>query len=118
MAASTGTVSPVSVLGDQSPSVVAAAMPGGDSATGVKTRVLPSEHVKVTASGPTEHSSPSDVVIDVMGPAPEITVAEAAAGVVVVVVVGAGDVVVVAAVLDDAGIVVASVGDTTEDADG
>lgn len=117
MAASTGTVSPVSVLGDQSPSVVAAAMPGGDSATGVKTRVLPSEHVKVTASGPTEHSSPSDVVIDVMGPAPENTVAEAAAGVVVVVV-GAGDVVVVAAVLDDAGIVVASVGDTTEDADG
>jgi hypothetical protein len=115
VAASTGTVSPVSVLGDQSPSVVAAAMPGGDSATGVKTRVLPSEHVKVTASGPTEHSSPSDVVIDVMGPAPENTVAEAAAGVVVV---GAGDVVVVAAVLDDAGIVVASVGDTTEDADG
>jgi hypothetical protein len=116
VAASTGTVSPVSVLGDQSPSVVAAAMPGGDSATGVKTRVLPSEHVKVTASGPTEHSSPSDVVIDVTGPAPENTVAEAAAGVVVVV--GAGDVVVVAAVLDDAGIVVASVGDTTEDADG
>ena len=83
IAAATVTTSPAVVTGVHRPFIVFAATPAASSASGSKVSTEPSEHVKVTASEPTVHRVPPDVVMAVTAPDPENDVT--AGGVVVLV---------------------------------